>query len=262
MVHGRAVVVALDRESLTRRRSSTQSHPCTPTHSHCTQFRQLLLFFSSPNRFSLRVQRTGCSRTVPLTSPPSVRVQWVIQLCRPLAHGNSTCIKRPAGFNGKILSLLTDHAIFLGTIFSLSPRFRRLSHPPPEPKCRLHNFIVTLSTSSSSFHSQNRRENFSLCTTGIRIDCLFPRPVRAASVLQPLSLGHRVLIAFPLSERGKTGRFTSNFYFLNELATEGKYTILNWRTYEKIFNQRSCVREERETGREPRERGRWQRGAK
>lgn len=131
-------------------------HPISPT----------FIIFSSPNRFSLRVQRTGCSRTVPLTSPPSVRVQWVIQLCRPLAHSNSTCIKRPAGFDGKILSLLADHAIFLGTIFSLSPRFRRLSHAPPEPKCRLHNFIVTLSTSSSSFHSQNRRENFSLCTTG------------------------------------------------------------------------------------------------
>lgn len=147
MVHGRAVVVALDRESLTRRRSSTQSHPCTPTHSHCTQFRQLLLFFSSPNRFSLRVQRTGCSRTVPLTSPPSVRVQWVIQLCRPLAHGNSTCIKRPAGFNGKILSLLTDHAIFWAQFSRFRPAF--VDFPIHRPN---RNADFTISSSRSALH--------------------------------------------------------------------------------------------------------------
>lgn len=68
---------------------------------------------------------------------------------------------------------------------------------------------------------------------------------------------------FSAIRKRKNGQIHVKLLFLERACDRGKIHHFELAyVHEKIFNQRSCVREERETGREPRERGRWQRGAK
>lgn len=185
--------------------------PCQPTHSHCTQFRQLLLFFfllSKSIFFAGPAHRKGFFASA--TSVTGCSGKWKI-----IAHSNATCIQRPAGLVEKFLSLLITTRFFWLEFPHFRPNFWDfLEHQPKDwvevaissPRSALHPHLFT----------HNSDEKFLLCTwkkaeKKNRLFC--SRPLRAASYVQRLSIVHAALIAFPLSERGKTKNSPTNFNF-------------------------------------------------
>lgn len=112
------------------------------------------------------------------------------------------------------LSLTTR--FFQTPIFTIFRSFAGVNRGFSRRRAEIQTPNASLEPPARSFHSQFPPKNFSfvlLCRSQ-KISDFRSRPLRAATCFQRQSIGHSRLIAFPLSEKGRTINFEGNLNFL------------------------------------------------
>lgn len=203
--------------------------PCQPTHSHCTQFRQLLLFFfllSKSIFFAGPAHRKGFFANSTSVTGCSGKLKFI-------AHSNATCIKRPAGLMEKFLSLLITTRFFWPEFSHFRPNFWNFPEHRPEEQVK-----VAISSSRSALHphlfTHNSDEKFLLCTwkkaEKKRIDCSVPARCGLRLMFNDYQYFTRFLSLFRYQkeEKRKIHRLIS--ISLNSEASRQQKEKLEWRT--------------------------------